>query len=85
MNPIRELLDRYTRFASPDSAVRKALAQSIKEEAGIDVSERTISLVNNVAYVNIDTSIKSALFMRQEVIVKKTNERLGKIALVGIR
>lgn len=82
---IRELLDRYTRFTSPDSAVRKALAQSIKEEAGIDVSERSISLINNVAYVNIDTSIKSALFMRQEGIIKKTNERLGRVVVVGMR
>lgn len=82
---IRELLDRYTRFTSPDSAVRKALSQSIKEESGIDVSERSISLINNVAYVNIDTSIKSALFMRQEGIIKKTNERLGRVVVVGMR
>lgn len=85
MNPIRELLDRYMRFTAPDIAVRKGLAQSIKEEVGVDIPERSITIINNAAYITTDTSIKSAIFMRQETIINRTNERLGKMAVVGIR
>jgi hypothetical protein len=85
MNPLHELLNKYRRYVAPDSAARKALVMSIKEASGIDINERTIRIIGTVAYIDTDPLIKSAIFMRQEVILKKTGEALGKMVLTAIR
>lgn len=85
MQNIRDLLDRYFRLAAPDTAVRRALMESIKEIVNIDIPQRDIKIVGDVAYVEIDTTIKSALFMRQSAILKRVEERLGRKGVSAIR
>ena len=85
MNPINQLLERYARFVAPDNAIRKALVMSIKEVANLDVNERSIKIIHGVAYIDVDTTFKSALFLYQESILKKTEEHIGKKGLIGIR
>lgn len=85
MYPIRDLLDRYFRLAPPDTAVRRALSESIKDVANMDVPQRAIKIVGDVAYIDIDTTLKSALFMRQNAILARVEERLGRRGAGAIR
>lgn len=85
MHNIRDLLDRYLRLAPPDTASRRALVESIKDVANMDVPQRDIKIVGDVAYVDIDATLKSALFMRQSAILKRVEERLGRRGLSAIR
>ena len=85
MNPILELLEKYKRYTAPDSAVRTALVESIKDVVGIDIHERSIKIIGSAAYIDTDTMIKSAIFIRQDAVLKKVALRLGKVALSALR
>ena len=85
MQNIRDLLDRYFKLAAPDTAVRRALMESIKDVANMDIPQRDIKIVGDVAYVDIDATLKSALFMRQSAILKRVEERLGRKGVSAIR
>lgn len=85
MQNIRDLLDRYLRLAPPDTAIRRALMESIKDIVNMDIPQRDITIVGDVAYVDIDATLKSALFMRQGAILKRVEERLGRKGISAIR
>jgi hypothetical protein len=51
----------------------------------MDIPQRDIKIVGDVAYVDIDTTLKSALFMRQSAILKRVEERLGRKGISAIR
>jgi tRNA G37 N-methylase Trm5 len=85
MEGIQGFLQRYLQLTAPDSAVRKALSESFKELLSISIEPRKIKIVGTVAYIELDTTTKSMLFVHQEKILKRTEEKLGKKALTAIR
>ena len=78
MQGIRELLERYTRFAPQDAAVRQALAESIRDIVGTTIDRRSIKIIGSVAYVDVPQAEKPAVFMRQGKIIGRAEERLGR-------
>lgn len=85
MEGIQEFLKRYLNLTPPDGAVRKALSESFKELLNITVDPRKIKIVGTVAYIELDTTTKSMLFVHQEKILRRVEERLGKKSLTAIR
>ncbi|HXK40458.1 MAG TPA: hypothetical protein VJ837_06530 [Candidatus Paceibacterota bacterium] len=85
MEGIQNFLQRYLQLTAPDSAVRKALSESFMELLNITVEPRKIKIVGTVAYIELDTTTKSMIFVHQEKILKRTEGKLGKKALTAIR
>lgn len=85
MEGIQSFLQRYLQLTAPDGAVRKALSESFKELLNIAVEPRKIKIVGTVAYIEFDTTTKSILFVHQERILERVEEKLGKKSLTAIR
>ncbi len=85
MELIKEFLRRYANVVAPDSVVRKALLEALADTLNIHLPERAIKIVNTVAYLEIDSTTKSVLFMRQEDILSRVEEKIGKRLLTAIR
>ncbi len=85
MEGIQSFLQRYLNLTPPDGAIRKALAETLKELLNIAVDQRTIKIVGTVAYIEIDTTTKSIFFIHQGNILKRVEEKLGKKSLTAIR
>jgi hypothetical protein len=85
MEGIQGFLQRYLNLTPPDGAVRKALAEGFKELLNIEIEPRKIKIVGTVAYIEIDTTTKSMLFVHQEAVLRRVDEKLGKKGLTAIR
>ncbi len=85
MQNIQDLLARYAHITPPDAAVKKAVLHSVEEVVGITLHRSDVSVVRGVVYIQSDPTIKSALFVQKEEILKKAQEMVGKENVKEIR
>ena len=82
---VDKFLERFQNMALPNEAIRKGLLGIIKDETGINVDFKDISVRNNVAYIKCGSVTKSEIFLNKKNILTKLEEMTKKGEIVDIR
>ncbi len=77
MNPLKDFLLRYARITPPDGALKGAIAAAIKQTLGVDVPQNVITVTRESAYLSVDSSLKAAIFMKQDAVLHDVAARVG--------
>ena len=77
MRGIGGFLERYKNFTPPSLTILRAVAASLKEVLGIDVSEKEIRVVHGVAHVAKQGIIRSEIALHKEAILSSIKEKTG--------
>jgi len=68
-NNINIYLKKFTIFTKPEKAASKRLADIIQKETNIEISERSIFVKNNTAYLKIPPIQKNEIILKKEKIL----------------
>jgi hypothetical protein len=85
MQNINSYLDKFKNLAVPNESIRKDVAGIIKNEIGIDLEIKDISIKNMVAYIKGGSAVKSEIFLRKKKILEKIKEADKNNEIVDIR
>lgn len=77
MYDIRNLFARYKNITPPDRAVKRAVLHALREAADIHLEEKDIRVVRDVAYIQTESAVKNALFMKKESVLASAQKELG--------
>lgn len=78
---IKDLFERYKNIQPPETAVRKATV-SVLSQNKIIVPERNIRVIGTVVYLDIDSVVKSVVFINKQKILSQIQEIIGKEGVV---
>lgn len=67
-------LEKFKNITPPDEAIRLLLAEMVKEETGIEVSKKNISIRNNIAYIKTTPIYKNEIYIQKGKIILKIKE-----------
>lgn len=77
MEKITHLLTKYEHITPPDGALRKVVAEAIKEVCHITIPQKHIRVTRDNVYLMVDPAIKSKVFMTKEMVTQYVHARLG--------
>ncbi|KKU79392.1 MAG: hypothetical protein UY04_C0010G0009 [Parcubacteria group bacterium GW2011_GWA2_47_7] len=84
LSSIKEYLEKYANKLTHEDEKRSSLLFIIKDQTGVNLNEKDISVVKNVIIVKASTIVKNELFLHKETILKKINES-GRTDIFDIR
>lgn len=82
MLDIKNFLRKYANLTPPDAAVRKAVIESVRTFAGVDLEEKQIRVIRSVVYVDTDSAVRNKLFLIKGKLLARVGEKLGSMRVV---
>lgn len=76
---------KFDHLRIPNETVRKATAQVIQDEMGIEIDLKTIQFKNGCISITADPLVKSELFLRKTTLLKKIRELSEGKGVIDIR
>lgn len=84
MNAISTFLERYLHFTPPARVRSRAISMAITEKFNVECSEDAVDLRGDVAFVRIDSMLKSEIALHKKEILIRIKE-LGGGALADLK
>ncbi|MCX6754995.1 MAG: hypothetical protein NT068_00440 [Candidatus Nomurabacteria bacterium] len=85
MIELKDLLGKYNDLFFSGSFKKDTIRTIISEEIGFEIKSEDIEIKNGTVQLNIKPIYKNEIFMKQEKILAKLTENLGKKAPQDIR
>lgn len=85
MLKINNYLEKFKNISVPSEGVRKDVSQAIKDEIGLELEVKNISIKNMVIYVKCDSSAKSEIFLRKNKILDRLKKAKKNEEILDIR
>ncbi len=85
MIELKDLLGKYNDLFFSGSLKKDTIRTIISEEIGFEIKSEDIEIKNGTVQLNIKPIYKNEIFMKQEKILAKLAENLGKKAPQDIR
>jgi hypothetical protein len=77
LSSIKKFLDVYRKNIDTEDAKRSAILRILKEEIGVDISEKSLTITKGVLKIKTNAVIRNEIFLRKEKLLgrfKKNNE-----------
>lgn len=78
MIEIKDLLAKFQNILLSEEVKKDSVRTIISEVVGIPIELKDIEIKNNTVYLNIKPIYKNEIYMKQEKILTKLSEQLGK-------
>lgn len=82
---IKDLLSRFDNILLSEEAKKESIRKIISEIIGVRIKSKDIKIKNSVIYLNIKPIYKNEVFLKQEQILFRLKESLGKKTPKSIR
>lgn len=69
MKLAKDFLEKFKRFTPPDHTIRRAVADAVRDHAGVPLTAKDVSLSHGVAFVRSSSVAKSAIRARRAEIL----------------
>lgn len=78
MIELKDLLNSLGDLLISKTGNKDAIRKIIGEEIGKEISKKDIEIKNNIIYLNIKPIYKNEIFLKQEKILQRLEQELGK-------
>jgi hypothetical protein len=85
MIEIKDLLARFNNILLSEEGNKEIIRKIISEIIDVKIKKEDIKIKNNVIYLNIKPIYKNEIFLKQEKILSRLGESLGKKSPQNIR
>lgn len=84
MIELKDLLSRFDKILSSNTARKNIVAETIKEIAGFDVETKNINIKGDTIYLFIKPIYKNELFLKKDMFFRELEKKLDKNTLKKI-
>lgn len=74
---VNDFLNKFKNLTPPDNEVREKSIEIIKNEIGVDIDKKNISIKNNSIFIKTKPIIKNEIFINKEKILQKLKNEFG--------
>ena len=74
---IAQYLEKFKTLGMGDYSLKEALVSVIKEVVGVDIETKNVFIKNGEVIIKISPSIKNAIYIKKDQIMKKVEEKVG--------
>ena len=85
MIELKDLLARFSNILLSEEGKKEAIRNTISEVVGVKIKSDDLKIKNGTIYLNIKPIYKNEIFLKQEQILLKLKESLGKKTPQNIR
>jgi hypothetical protein len=85
MIEIKDLLVRFNNILLSEEGNKEIIRKIISEIIDVEIKKEDIKIKNSVIYLNIKPIYKNEIFLKQEKILSRLEESLGKKSPQNIR
>lgn len=78
MKHAASFLDRFQHLTPPDDAIRKAVAEVIKNVAGVPITREQVKMTRDVAFITCSSIARSAIRRSRVQILEELAKQLPK-------
>jgi hypothetical protein len=78
---IAQYLEKFKTLGMGDQSLKEALVFVIKEVVGVEIESKNVLIKNGEVIIKVSPSIKNAIFIKKDQIMKKVEERVGQKTL----
>ena len=78
---ISQYLEKFKTLGMGDQSLKEALVFVIKEVVGVEIESKNVLIKNGEVFIKVSPSIKNAIFIKKDQIMKKVEERVGQKTL----
>jgi len=78
MIEIKDLLNKFSHILLSEEAEKESVRKIISEIVKIEIKSKDIRIKNSVLYLNIKPIYKNEIFLKQDQILLKLQESLGR-------
>ncbi len=82
---IGSFLEKFKNITPPDDFLKKTFISVVKEETGIEVPRKDIKITHGVIYLSASPTIKSELYIKKSLLLKRISAALSKEQISDIR
>ena len=82
---ISSFLEKFKNIAPPDDFLKKTFISVVKYETGMDVERGDIKIAHGVIYLSAPPTIKSELYIKKPLLLKRMSASLSKEQISDIR
>ncbi len=84
MIELKDLLSRFDKILSSNTARKNIVAETIKEVAGLDVETKNINIKGDTIYLFIKPIYKNELLLKKDMFFRELEKKLDKNTLKKI-
>ena len=77
-NGLGVYLRKYKDIKPPDDVVREAVISAVKEEIGAKIEKKHVKVIRGNVVIDAASHFKNTIFIKKELILKRTKRKLGK-------
>ena len=85
MIEIKDLLLRFNNLLISGELQKNTVRTIISETIGVEIKSENISIKNGTVYLDIKPIYKNEIFLKQEKIIEKLSQTLGKKSPIDLR
>ena len=85
MIEIKDLLLRFNNLFISGKLQKNTVRTIISETIGVEIKSENISIKNGTVYLDIKPIYKNEIFLKQEKIIEKLSQTLGKKSPIDLR
>lgn len=78
MKLVGDFLSRFYSLTPPHDAVKRAVAESLRDVVGVLVQKEKISIDNGIAHIPVSSVAKNVIKINRGVLLNRVFERLPK-------
>ncbi len=78
MEHLAQFLNLYTHLTPPDAIIRRTVGEAIEARCGVLIPHKHIRIIRTTAYIEADSVLKSAIFLKKLDLLADIKGRLGK-------
>ncbi|MDP3725755.1 MAG: hypothetical protein Q8R36_00985 [bacterium] len=82
---ISSFLEKFKNIAPPDDFLKKTFISVVKDETGIEVLCGDIKITHGTIYLSASPTIKSELYIKKPLLLKRMSAALSKEQISDIR
>ncbi|MEK7628500.1 MAG: hypothetical protein AAB421_03725 [Patescibacteria group bacterium] len=84
MKDVKSLLSRFLLFVPIEITVKKTAIQVITKELSLKNIPIDVEYKNNIVFLKAPPTIKHAIFIQKEKLLKKINEEMRGVSVIDI-
>ncbi|MES2023465.1 MAG: hypothetical protein V4439_02165 [Patescibacteria group bacterium] len=85
MIEIKDLLLRFSNILLSEELKKQGIRDTICEVIGVEIKTEDIKIKNGTVFLNIKPIYKNEIFLKQDKILQKLSEQLGKKSPQSLR
>ena len=82
---INSFLEKFKNITPPDDFLKKTFISVVKDETGIEVARGDIKIAHGVIYLSASPAIKSELYIKKPLLLKRISAALSQEKISDIR